>query len=261
MASAPNNLPLFYQDLMPLNLRDHEKWTSRKVDAAEWLIGQHAIPLTVDEFPLAQRSFPIIFSGGERPVPLALFGLNEGVNTFVDDKGKITDDIYLPAYIRRYPFLLAKLDANSDTMSLCFDPSSKLLGEFKDGEAVFVDGKPGEFIQGVMQFCERFEEAGLRTQSFIDELLKHDLLMDGEVAITQEGVEQPFVYRGFKMINLEKLREMRGDQLRTWNQSGLLQLVYAQILSLDLLRVIFARQTAQGKGPGAEVKPASAAVN
>ena len=266
MASAPaNNLPLFYKDLMPLNLRDHEKWSSRKVDSADWLIGQHAVPLTVDEFPLAQRHFPIVFSATERPVPLALFGLNEGVNTYVDDKGKITEELYLPAYIRRYPFMLARLDSKTDTMSLCFDPASGILGDFKKdgGEQLFTDGKPSPFTEGVMQFCQRFEEAGQRTQQFIDELLKHDLLMDGEVAITLDGQEQqqPFIYRGFKMINQDKARELRGDVLRTWNQNGMLHLIHAQILSLDMMRVIFGRQTAQGKGPGAEFRKAGEVAN
>lgn len=253
MASAPTpNLPLFYKDLMPLNLRDHDSWRSKKIDTADWLVGQHAVPLTVEEFPLAQRHFPIIFSSGDNPVPLALFGLNEGVNVFVDSKGKVTEDVYLPAYIRRYPFILARLDSNNDNMSLCFDPSSKILGDFKSGDKLFADGKPSDFTQGVLQFCEKFEQAGQRTQSFIDELKKHDLLMDGEVAIQREGEDKPFVYRGFKMINAEKFREIRGDQLRTWNQNGMLALIFAHISSLDLLRVIFAKQTAQGKGPGAE---------
>lgn len=257
MASAPKaNLPLFYNDLMPLNSRDHSAWSTRKVDAAKWLAGQHAVPLTVEEFSLAQRHFPIIFSAGDRPVPLALFGLNEGVNVYFDDEGKLIDDIYVPAYVRRYPFLLAKLDNNSDTLSLCFDPSSGLLGEFDEGDKLFDGENPSETTKAVMDFCQRFEEAGARTQAFMDELVKHDMLMDGEVAITQEGVEQPFVYRGFKMINAEKLREVRGDQLRTWNQNGLLQLVFAHMMSLDLLRVIFGRQTNQGKGPGAELAKA-----
>jgi len=254
MASAPTpNLPLFYNDLMPVNLRDHENWRSRTVDEANWLVDQHAVPLTVDEFALAQRHFPIIFSSADNPVPLALFGLNEGINVYVDEKGKLTQDIYLPAYIRRYPFILARLDSENDTMSLCFDPSVNILGEFDEGPAIFEDGKPSAFTQEVMQFCERFEQAGQRTQAFVDELKKHDLLMDGEVAIQRnDGQEQPYVYRGFKMINQEKLRELRGDVLRTWNQNGMLNLIFAQILSLDMLRVIFAVQTAQGKGPGAE---------
>ncbi len=31
--------------------------------------------------------------------------------------------------------------------------------------------------------------------------------MDGEVAIQPEGTEQPFIYRGFQMIDEEKFRE------------------------------------------------------
>jgi hypothetical protein len=53
MASAPQNpgLPIFYQDLVPLNSRDHGTWKTRSTDKASWLIGQHAVPLTVEEFP------------------------------------------------------------------------------------------------------------------------------------------------------------------------------------------------------------------
>jgi hypothetical protein len=257
MASAPQaNLPLFYKDLMPLNSRDHGKWSSKSVDKAPWIAGQHAIPLTVDEFPQAQRHFPIVFSSGNSPVPLALMGLNEGVNTFFDETGKATEDFYVPAYIRRYPFLLAKLDSKSENMSLCFDPGSGLVGEFKDGNALFdKEDKPTENTQSILQFCQRFEEAGQRTSAFIQELQNHELLMEGEVAIQRGDADkdaQPYVYRGFSMVNQEKFRELRGDQLRTWNQNGMLALVFAHLLSLDLMRVIFARQTNQGKGPGAQ---------
>src|SRR5689334_13569574 len=131
MASAPQSpLPLFYQDLMPLNSRDHANYRARQVDKAKWVVGQNAIPLTTDEFVLAQRHFPIVFSSGDAPVPLALLGLNEGINVFFDDEGAAREDFYVPAYIRRYPFLLARLDQNSQTMSLCFDPSSGIIGEF-----------------------------------------------------------------------------------------------------------------------------------
>ena len=85
--------------------------------------------------------------------------------------------------------------------------------------------------------------------SFVEELKKHNLLMEGEVAIQQEGVEQPFVYRGFQMVDQEKLREIRGDVLRGWNQSGLLPLIFAHLFSLDLIREIFGRQVQAGLGP------------
>ena len=73
--------------------------------------------------------------------------------------------------------------------------------------------------------------------------------MDGEVAIQPEGSEQPFVYRGFQMVDEEKLRELRGDELRKMNQNGMLPLIYAHLFSLAQMRDIFGRQLQQGKAP------------
>jgi hypothetical protein len=251
MASAPQpQLPLFYKDLMPLNSRDHGTWRARRVEKAAWIGGQHAVPLTVEEFSSAQRHYPIVFSAGDNPVPLALMGLNENVNVFFDDEGTLTTEAYVPAYIRRYPMLLAKLRPDAEEMSLCFDPSSDLLGEFAEGDVLFEDNQPSEHTKALLDFCEKFEEAGARTQAFMAELAEADLLMDGEVAIQQaDQSEQPYVYRGFRMVNQDKLRELDADKIKQWNASGLLPMVYAHLFSLDLMRVIFAKQVQQGKGP------------
>ena len=123
--------------------------------------------------------------------------------------------------------------------------------DLEGGEALFTeDAQPSEATQRVLEFCQQFEEAGQRTKLFIDELKKHDLLMEGEMAITlQADGANPYVYRGFQMINEEKLREVRGDVLRGWNQNGVLALIYAHLMSLDLMRMVFGRQQQQGKGP------------
>ncbi|MBV8237465.1 MAG: SapC family protein, partial [Sphingomonas sp.] len=121
MASAPQQLPLFYNGLEPLSSELHANYRIRPANVAPFLRGQHAIPLTVEEFPLAQRFMPIVFSAGEDPVPLALMGLNEGVNVFIDADGKLTEEnFYVPAYVRRYPFMLARLRPDADELSLCF---------------------------------------------------------------------------------------------------------------------------------------------
>ena len=250
MASAPQaSLPLFYNDLMPLNSRDHSTWRSRTTDKAKWLVNQHAVPLTVEEFPQAQRNYPIVFSSGDNPVPLALMGLNEGVNVFVDDEGAVTGPVYVPAYARRYPFMLAKLNPEAEELSLCFDPTTDLIGSFDEGVELFEGENPTEACKATLNFCEQFEIAGQKTQAFIEELTKNKLLMDGEVAIQQEGKEQPYVYRGFQMVDENKLREVRGDVLRQWAQSGMLGLIYAHLFSLELMRDIFAKQLELGKGP------------
>jgi hypothetical protein len=221
----------------------------------------HAIPVTVDEFTLVQRHYPIVFAVGDNPVPIALMGLNEGVNVYLDEDGRPREpNIYIPAYIRRYPFLLARLRPDSDELSLCFDPSANAVGEFDEGEALFDGDQPSEATKAILQFCEQFEAAGQRTAAFVEELVKGDLLMDGEVAIQPEGFEQPFVYRGFRMVDEEKIRNLRGDELRKMNQNGLLALIYAHLFSLSEMRTVFGKQMQQGKAPAQVPQPAPASA-
>ena len=252
MASeAPSNpLPIFYNDLTPLSSNVHTGWKSRQANEAPFLVNAHAVPITVDEFVAAQRFCPIIFSTGPNPVPLALMGLNEGINVFVDETGKLIDtNFYVPAYIRRYPFMLARINQNAEELSLCFDPTSGLVGEFEEGNDLFEDGKPSETTSAILKFCEEFEMSAQRTNAFVEELKKSDLLMEGEVSIQPVGAEQPFVYRGFQMVSEDKLRELRGDELRKMNQNGMLALIMAHLFSMALVRDIFGKQVLQGKGP------------
>jgi hypothetical protein len=248
MASAP--LPLFYNGLEPLSSETHANYRVRAQNAAPFLIGQHAIPLTIDEFPLVQRAMPIVFSVGDEAIPLALMGLNEGVNVFIDDEGKaIGDGFYVPAYVRRYPYMLARLRPDAQELSLCFDPTSDAVGAFDEGQPLFENGQPSQATKDILAFNETFEQAGQRTQQFMAELRASDLLMDGEVSIQPEGAEQPFIYRGFQMINEQKLQDLRGDQLRKMSQSGMLPLLYAHLFSLSLMRDLFAKQVQQGQVP------------
>ena len=251
MASAPqaSGLPLFYNELQPLSSSAHGDWKARQVESAPFLARAHAVPLTVEEFSLAQRHYPIVFSVGPNPVPLALMGLNEGVNVYVDADGRLTSDVYVPAYVRRYPFMLAKLRPDTDELSLCFDPTADAIGQFEEGNALFEEAQPSEATKAILGFCEQFETAGQRTAAFIQELADHKLLIDGEVSIQPEGAAQPFVYRGFQMVSEDAVRELRGDVLRKMVQSGLLPLVYVHLISLSLIRDIFARQMQQGKVP------------
>lgn len=249
-APQNNQLPLMYNDLIPLSSVDHAKWRIQPAQDAKFVRTQHAIPVTVEEFAMAQRHYPIIFSVGDNPVPLALMGLNEGINTFIDAEGKTADNsLYIPAYVRRYPFMLAKLRPDSDDLSLCFDPTSDVIGAFDAGDPLFEDGKPSAVVQRILEFCEQFEQSGTKTGQFMTELAEHKLLMDGEVSIQTENEATPYVYRGFQMIDEAKLRDLRGDVLRKMMQSGMLPLIHAHLLSLQNMRDVFGRQLAQGFVP------------
>ncbi len=250
MASAPlPGLPLFYNQLEPLSSSQHGDWKARRLETAPFLAQAHAVPITVEEFITVQRYFPIVFSSGPDPVPLALMGLNEGVNLYVDAEGKPTDNVYIPAYVRRYPFMLARLRPDAEELSLCFDPSAGAIGAFDEGEPLFEGEQPSQTTKDILKFCENFEQSAMQTAAFVKELQNHKLLIDGEVSIQPNEGDQPFIYRGFQMISEEALREVRGDQLRKMAQTGLLPLIYAHLFSLSLISGLFGRQFAAGKVP------------
>src|SRR5437763_2643545 len=261
MASAAptEGMPIFYNGVEPINLDQHGKMKVRGITSMPEMGRTHAVPLTVDEFTLVQRHYPIVFSVGGAPVPIALMGLNEGINVFLDQDGRALDaNLYIPAYLRRYPFLLARLRPDTDELSLCYDPTSGAIGDFDEGEPLFDGTEPSAATKAILEFCEQFEAAGLGTNAFIEELGKSDLLMGGAVAIQPEGFDQPFVYRGFRMVDEEKIRNLRGDELRKMNQNGMLPLLFAHLFSLSQIRDVFARQMQQGKAPAQMQEPAPA---
>lgn len=245
MASNPQGapmMPLFYNSIAPLSSQAHPNFRVRQRTNYPEATKTHAVPLTVDEFASAMKHYPIVFGAGATGAPLALLGLSDGVNNFIDADGNWQKDMYVPAYVRRYPFLLAKFNESSEELTLCFDDKSGLVeaGDF-EGYDLFDGDKPSEHTKSVLTFCEQFETAVARTKQFMDEVQALDLIIDGEVSL-QQGDGQPAVYRGFRMISEDKLRELRGDQLRKLVQNGMIGLVYAHLLSLQNTRDIFARQ-------------------
>jgi hypothetical protein len=225
MASNPPKgvLPIMYEDLEPITKEKHGNMKFKRLDKAPKASTVHAVPVTVEEIPLLQRFFPIVFTAGDNMLPIALMGLNEGANAFLDEDGNpVEKNIYLPAYLRRYPFMLARLKQDSEELSLCVDPTAGVIGDFKDGEPIFDGDQPSEFVQNILKFCENFE---------------------------QGGMEKPYLYRGFRMVNEEKFRELKGDQLRKMNQNGMLAIIMAHLFSLSQIREVFTRQVRAGKGP------------
>jgi hypothetical protein len=255
MATTPasqneQSLPLFYNGLAPLSSQLHPTHGLKPRDNLEFTRRTHAIPVTVDEFAVVQRFYPIVFGLGENPAPLALVGLQEGNNLYLGADGQWEANHYVPAFVRRYPFMLARLSPQTEELSLCFDDTSGQI-EAGAGEPLFNGAEPTETTKGVLAFCEQFEQAVFRTRAFMDELAKLDLLMDGEVTIQREGLAEPAIYRGFRMIAEDRLQNLRGDQARKLVQSGMLGLGYAHLFSLSLISGLFEKQFAASSTPRA----------
>ena len=92
-------------------LLDRERHRRRRVQPAggfAFARRAHSLVLAAAEFNEACKEYAIVFtrSPAGKVVPVAMLGLRAGDNLFVGEDGR-WDARYVPAFVRRYPFVLA----------------------------------------------------------------------------------------------------------------------------------------------------------
>ena len=120
--AAKPRRPLFYADPVALHVDRHAEWRLLDGNAA-FAACATAIPLVLTDFVPAARSYPILFTA-DTAAPIALTGLQRS-DLFVDAAGAWAPDCYVPAYVRRYPFILVEVPDRSD-LGLAIDGASAL---------------------------------------------------------------------------------------------------------------------------------------
>ena len=242
---------LFYISPEPLNREQHAKLALVHNDKPYSFAAKgSAVPLTVTEFAPAALSFPVIFAGEDR-VPLAVMGLNNGENLFVNADGSIETGVYIPAYIRRYPFVLAN-DESADRLIVCIDTGSSLLSEAGETKLFDDKGEPTEYTQNCIKFCDDFEAERRRTDSFV-QLLKDNDLFELKTAVftptDAAGVAgEPQTVAEYYGVSEEKLNALPIEKLKELQTNGALAQIYAHLVSLvgwdKLIAVAMVRQAA-----------------
>ena len=227
---------LFYQQPEPLSPETHGKLGVKRMDGPFGFAKQgHAIPLTVGEFPLACVTGPIIFVGDEK-LPIAVMGLNSGENMFVKDDGTFESGIYIPAYVRRYPFVFANDDANKQ-MVLCIDRGAEFIVDKGYDMPFFeADGEPTEYTKNCIEFCNNFEVERQRTMSFVQLLKDLDLFETKEATFTPanpDGTQgEPQKIAEYFGVSEEKLNALPAAKFVELRDNGALGQIYAHLVSL-----------------------------
>lgn len=239
-------LPPLYKSLEPLSFNRHGDLRYMNDDAIPHGAGQNAFPITIGEFGKVQRVLPIVFAHGDSPVPIALMGLETGKNVFIDADGKVSSDLtYIPAYLRRYPFLLARADSTDD-LTLCIDKFSSKFTDAQVGAALFENGKPSNLTSNMLSLSKSVDEQNRQTAQFVELLQAEGLLMDGQIELALKDRKDPFVFRGFQIVNMDRLGELDAEKIKELSARGVLTLVHLHQVSLGLVPQILSRQISQG---------------
>lgn len=222
-------LPQFYRNPVALEPVRHAKAGLKPRQDLGFAAGTNAIALTVAEFGLAARTYPIVFSTATPAVPFAVVGLREQENMFLDEQGRWREDAYVPAYVRRYPFIFSELP-DSTQLVLCVDEAAENF-ETDSQQPFFVDGKPAPALQQVLKFGEAFQAQYEDTRRFGQWLEDHGLL-ENRVARAELEDGQVFTLRGFRLINHEKLLQLSDEQVLELHKKGWLPLLHFHLQSL-----------------------------
>ena len=225
---------LFYSQPEPITIEAHGDLGVNATDNPYAFIAKsHLVPLTVTEFAPAALSYPVIFLG-ETKQPVAVMGLGEGQNLFIDAAGALRGDCYVPAYARRYPFVFAN-DQEQNRMILCIDRAAPFIA--KGGDVpLFVDGQPSDYVNAAMEFCNNFEGERQRTEAFVALLNELDLFDTREAVFTprdeQGNPGQPQKLAEYQAVSEDKLKALSPEKLAELRDNGALGQIYAHLTSL-----------------------------
>jgi hypothetical protein len=230
--------PVLYANLTPLDRVIHKKMRLRTdVPVTDRIANQNSLFLACAEFVEACKEFPIVFvrvaeapAGGRAPVaPLAVFGVKPGENLFIKDD-KLTTN-YVPAYLRRFPFAMARLDEKSDQLAVCFDADWQGFNETEGNELFNEAGEPTEFLLGAKTFLENFENEVERTRQVCDKLMELDLLQEMRFDATMPSGEKLAV-DGFLAVDEKKLAELPDDKVVELVRNGIMSLIEMHRISM-----------------------------
>jgi hypothetical protein len=256
-ASSLTGAVLFYSKPEPLSVEAHGKLGVNVVDKPyAFAAKSNVVPLTVTEFSPAALSYPVAFIG-ENKQPVAIMGLRQDENLYVDATGEFRRDAYVPAYVRRYPFVFANDDVQK-RLILCVDRDASFVVE--NGATPLFNGKePSDYTKQAMEFCNNFEQERLRTESFVKLLQDLDLFEVREANFTPRNPDgttgAPQKLAEYFAVSEDKLKALPAEKLAELRDNGALGQIYAHLVSLlgwdRLIALALQRADQNGAAPAA----------
>ena len=239
---------LIYAQPTPVRAQAHGDKSILPMTHFGFAAGVNSVPVVAAEFAAAAADLTLVFAGTDRAVmPAVLLGLDQNQNRFVDDQGRWTGR-YIPAFLRRYPFVFAASEG-SDDLTLCIDESYDGLNDAGHGERLFdAAGNRSLYLNGVLDFAVQYQAQYERTRIFCNRLVQHDLLESVVASFTDDqGAEKRLT--GFYRINRDRLKAIDPELLATMFGNDELELCFIHLASLANIDRLAERKTAKTSDP------------
>lgn len=235
----------FYRKVIALNSELHRnlKFAASEADFS-FARDTTAVMLAGVEFAEASREYPIVFVRGvdQQMRPVVLLGVRDAENLFVDAQGK-WDARYIPAFVRRYPFVMAEGNEPGQLV-VCIDESCPALNVDHGELLINAEGKLEPRMNEVMQFLQNFQQEFARTELMTKQLNELGLFVQqGARFDTPTG--QTFQLNDFYLLEEAKFGQIADAKLPELFRSGALGLAYLHLASLGNMRKLLDRVLAK----------------
>ena len=235
---------LFYEQATPISVQRHKDWSVRSGADYAFSRGTNSVPLTAVEFPRASREYPIVFTGDkDATLPLAVLGIEDRNNLRITEDGGWSGD-YIPAFVRRYPFVFATND--SQNFTVCLDEGFAGCNQDGDGERLFDDaGERTPYLDRVVNFLTEYQRHYHRTKLFGDRLRELDLLEPVQANVSL-NTGRKVSLTGFNVVSRDP-KALGGEELTKLAQNDDLELVYVHLQSMANFGSMVDRLAASGE--------------
>lgn len=227
-----------YKNLQPISKTTDKNMAIKEIKDFSYAKEQISAPITVAEFYEACKDFPIVFAKDASGtwMATAMLGFQDKTNLFIDENGAWEKQRYIPAHIRRYPFIY--VNGENDQLTLGVDGEYKSEAKEDEARKLFdKDGNNSEFLNGVLGFLNQFHSDALATATFIKQLEDWELLEE-KVAniVTPEG--KNYTINGFYVVNEEKLKHLSKKKKDDICSKNVTPLITAHLISLSNIQKI-----------------------
>ena len=249
-ASMNITIPPGYKGLVALDKEIHKGKGVVAARRAAFAAGLTGVYVVAAEFVQAARHYPLVFAQDQQSgefLPIAVTGLNQDQNLFVGKDGEWEKDMYVPAYVRRWPFFGVRIEgeaARNGNILICVDES----GLTDSGPAVFdAGGQPSADFQPTQTLISEMEGARPATEHLCHTVKELGLLEPFEAHAFPKGGHEMRL-RGMFRVNEDKLNGLQGKDVKRLMKSGELSRIYAHLMSLDNFKFLMDRAASRRPG-------------
>ncbi|MDK3018045.1 SapC family protein [Pseudodonghicola flavimaris] len=247
---------LFYKTAVPVSADRHGDLSVSAGKSYAFAKTANSIPVTAAEFAPAAAHHPIVFAGsGDEVVPAVILGTRDDENLAVDAEGQWRET-YIPAFVRRYPFIFA-LDNEKNRFTLLVDEEFDGANREGRGERLFdSEGEQTGYLKSVLKFLQDYQASFARTQAFCKRMKELDLLVPMQAEFSL-AAGQKRTLGGFQVVDRERLKALSGETLADLCRKDELECIYLHLSSMRHFRDMLGRANSEA---ASAVEPTPAAA-